>query len=74
MVSYDVCVCILDIQVAQPYPELYAVVVDPIRGLVDWKRSEEHLQSSNDSIKNKTKRFDIFFSITGGCSEGLGVV
>ena len=49
--------CILDIQtiVAQPYPEIYAVA-NPIRGLVDSKRSEEHLKSSNVSIKNKTRQ------------------
>ena len=49
--------CILDIQtiVAQPYPEIYAVA-NPIRGLVDSKRSEEHLQSSNVSVKNKTRQ------------------
>ena len=33
------------------------VVADPVRGLLDRKRSEEHLQSSNKSkIKNKNKK------------------
>ena len=40
----------------QPYPVIY-VVTDPVRGLLDRKRSEAHLQSSNKSkIKNKNKK------------------
>ena len=35
------------------YPVIY-VVDNPVRGLLDRKRSEEHLQSSNGS-KNKNK-------------------
>ena len=34
----------------QPYPVIY-VVANPVRGLLDRKRSEEHLQSSNESTK-----------------------
>ena len=37
----------------QPYPVIY-VVANPVRGLLDRKRSEEHLQSSNES-KRKTQ-------------------
>ena len=51
------------------------VVANPVRGLLDRKILEEHLQSSNESMKTRTKekeRERIFFPITGGCSEGLG--
>ena len=38
------------------YPVLY-VVANPVRGLLDRKRSEEHLPSSNESkIKNTNKQ------------------
>ena len=37
----------------QPYPVIY-VVANPVRGLLDRKRSEKHLQSSNES-KTKTQ-------------------
>ena len=33
----------------QPYPVIYTVS-NPVRGLLDSKLSEEHLQSSNESI------------------------
>ena len=36
------------------YPIIY-VVANPVRALLDTKRSEEHLQSSNESMENKTK-------------------
>ena len=29
---------------------------DPVRGLLDKKLSEEHLQSSNDSMKKRRKK------------------
>ena len=32
------------------------VVANPVRGLLDRKRSEEHLQSSNESMEMKTKQ------------------
>ena len=39
------------------YPVIYLVVggcqSDTVRGLLDRKRSEEHLQSSNESTKTK---------------------
>ena len=38
-----------------PYPVIY-VVVNPVCGLVERKRSEKHLQSSNESIKTKTRQ------------------
>ena len=31
-------------------------VADPVRGLLDRKRSEEHLQTSNESIKTKQNK------------------
>ena len=37
----------------QPYPEIH-VVDNPVRGLLDRKRLEEHLPSSNES-KEKHK-------------------
>ena len=37
----------------QPYPVIH-VVANPVRGLLDIKRSEEHLPSSNES-KRKTQ-------------------
>ena len=38
------------------YPVIIYVVANPVRGLLDMKRSEEHhLQSSNESIKNQNK-------------------
>ena len=37
----------------QPYPVIY-VVANPVRGLLDGKRSEEHLPSFNES-KRKTQ-------------------
>ena len=37
----------------QPYPIIH-VVANPVRGLLDRKRSEEHLPSSNES-KEKHK-------------------
>ena len=37
----------------QPYPVIYVVAI-PVRGLLDRKRSEEHLPSSNES-KRKTQ-------------------
>ena len=37
----------------QPYPVIYAIA-NPVRGLLGRKRSEEHLQSSNES-KRKTQ-------------------
>ena len=41
---------------ASTVPSKIYVVANPVRGLLDRKRSEEHLQSSNESkIKNKTK-------------------
>ena len=44
-----------DIQIGpQPYPVIY-VVANPVRGLLDRKISEEHLQSSNESMKTNTK-------------------
>ena len=40
----------------QTYPVIY-VVANPVRGLLDRKRSEEHLQSSDESTRNeKTKK------------------
>ena len=36
------------------YPVIY-VVVNPVRGLLHRKISEEHLQSSNESMETKTK-------------------
>ena len=39
----------------QPYTVIY-VVANPVRGLLDRKISEEHLQSSNKSIKKKKKK------------------
>ena len=36
------------------YPVTY-VVANPVRGLLDRKRPEEHLQSSNEGIKTKQK-------------------
>ena len=42
----------------QPYPVIY-MVANLVRGLLDRKRSEEHLQSSNESIKTKTSKNDI---------------
>ena len=41
----------------QPYPVLY-VVVNPVRGLLDRKRSEEHLPSSNESKITQTNKND----------------
>ena len=42
-------------RVSPIYPVIYAVA-NPVRGMLDRKISEEHLQSSNESIKqNKTK-------------------
>ena len=43
----------------QPYPVIY-VVANPLRGLLYRKRSEEHLQSFNESKKkhNETKKND----------------
>ena len=42
----------------QPYPVLY-VVANPVRGLLDRKRSEEHLPSSNESkIITQTNKND----------------
>ena len=40
----------------QPYPVMY-VVTNPVRGLLDRTKSEEHLQSSKESKakQNKTK-------------------
>ena len=32
------------------------VVVNPVRGLLDRTRSEEHLQSSNESMKTKQNK------------------
>ena len=37
----------------QPYPVIH-VVANPVRGLLDRKKSEEHLPSSNES-KRKTQ-------------------
>ena len=59
----------------QPYPVIY-VVANPVRGLLDRKRSEEYLlQSSNESMKqkqkNKTKQKMTKKNTTGGCSAGL---
>ena len=39
----------------QPYPVIY-VVANPVRGLLDRKKSEEHLQSSNESKKHNRKQ------------------
>ena len=39
----------------QPYPVMYVVANPVVRGLVDRKRWEEHLQSSNESMKTKQK-------------------
>ena len=38
---------------SEPYAVTY-VVAYPVRGLLDWKISEEHLQSSNESMETKT--------------------
>ena len=57
-VSYDIFMFIMEaakpVSIGpQPYPVIY-VVANPVRGLLDRKRSEEHLQSSNES-KRKTR-------------------
>ena len=39
----------------RPYSVIY-VVANPVHRLLGRKRSEEHLQSSNESIKAKQKR------------------
>ena len=42
----------------QPYPVIY-VGANPVRGVLDRKRSEEHLPSSNESkIKTQTHKND----------------
>ena len=43
----------------QPYTVIY-VVANPVRGLLNRKRSDEHLQSSSES-KNKNKNKKLFF-------------
>ena len=40
---------------ASTYPVIY-VVANPVRGLLDRKRSEEHIQSFNESVKTKQKQ------------------
>ena len=61
----------------QPYPVVY-VVANPVRGLLDRKRSEVHLQSSNESIKtqqnkNKTKNDKNKGRITQStCQKNIG--
>ena len=37
------------------YSVIY-VVANPVHGLLDWTRSEEHLQSYNESIKAKQNK------------------
>ena len=38
----------------------YMCDITNIHGLLDWKRSEEHLQSSNESIKQNQKQRSMF--------------
>ena len=40
----------------QSYPVIHAVASSPVRDLLDRKRSKEHLQRSNESIKTKTRQ------------------
>ena len=52
-----VCVCVRSSHKPigpQPYPVIYAVA-NPVRGLLNVKIPEERLQSSNESIKTKTR-------------------
>ena len=56
--SLCVCVCVFCSNQPirpQPYPVIYAVA-NPARGLLGRKRSEEHLQSYNESMKTKTTK------------------
>ena len=51
-----VCVCSSHKPIGpQPYPAIY-VIANPVRGLLDRKRSEEHLQRSNDMTTANTKQ------------------
>ena len=56
----DLCVCVYSPHCLSIGPQFYPViyvVANPVRGLLDRKRSEEHLQSSNEkSVKTKQKR------------------